>query len=183
MNAELKSILNCHCVGVHSFPIDYVNGFYRRIYYADVHHELWKSSSIAIHSHRFDLKITVLDGNLMNKIYEKSDYGDDYKKYSFESKLLGLPGKFKLVGHTKLKLNHSTWLSKGNCLSMSSDILHTVHVPRGRICAWLVEESKSKTVYKNEHYSKEPLELWNPYKLYKECSEQIKLFYIGKYVR
>ncbi len=56
---ELTNILNCHVKGVHSFPISYHNNLYRRIFYADVDHELWSENplSVAIHPHHVDIKI------------------------------------------------------------------------------------------------------------------------------
>lgn len=31
----MKNLLNCHSVGLHSFPISFENGLYKRIFYAD----------------------------------------------------------------------------------------------------------------------------------------------------
>lgn len=84
----MKNFLNCHTVGLHSFPVSFENGLYKRIFYAEENHYLWKPIELAIHPHHVDIKITVLDGKLFNPIYEIHNDGDVFNKFQWESHIL-----------------------------------------------------------------------------------------------
>lgn len=77
----MKNLLDCHTKNVHSFPISLVDGFYKRIFYAEENHNLWKPIEIAIHPHHVDIKITVLEGVLYNPMYEISKSGKEYNTF------------------------------------------------------------------------------------------------------
>lgn len=180
----MKNLLNCHCFGLHSFPISIdENGFYRRVFYADVNHELWKPIQIAIHPHHVDIKITVLEGSLFNQIYKIDKSGDVFKKYQWDSHILNGKGGFKLFGYESLEEVSTIAYRPGDSVEMKACELHTVQVKRGKVCAWLIEETKPTCDYFPINYSLQDLENWKPDGLYLETTEEVKYRYIGKYLQ
>jgi len=178
----MKNLLNCHCIGVHSFPISYEEGLYRRIFYADINHVLYKPIEIAIHPHHVDVKITVLEGTLYNLLYVKNDFGGCFKKFQYNSQILNGNGGFEYLGEERLVLlsNKSYSLKEG--FSMKSNELHTVQVEKDKVCVWLVEESYGSKEYNSINYSHNDLTKWTPGGLYIEVDNEVKMKYIGKYL-
>ena len=96
----MKNLLNCHSIGLHSFPLSLDdNGFYRRIFFADVQHNLWKPIEIAIHPHHVDIKITILDDILYNPIYKIDESGVLFKSFKWNSHILNGNGGFESNGY------------------------------------------------------------------------------------
>ena len=178
---NMKNLLNFHCVGVHSFPLEYKDGLYKRVFYADKNHELYKDSAIAIHSHHVDLKITVLKGQLDNKVYALDDQrGEEYNKYRWDSHISGGCGKFISLGKQNLSLTRYESYDSGYSFFLRSDLLHTVFVPENRVCSWLVEEFPASKPYDGINYSKVNLENWTAEGLYIECDDQTANKYLSE---
>jgi len=178
----MKNLLNCHCVGLHSFPISLdESGFYRRVFYADYNHDMWKPIEIAIHPHHVDIKITVLDGSLFNPIYELDDNGEVYKKFLWNSHILNGGGGFEYLGEQGLNMVSNNKYKKGDVVIMKACEMHTVQVERGRRCVWLIEESRPTCDYFPINYSKNDLQNWNTKGLYIECSDRLKNKFINKF--
>lgn len=179
----MKNLLNCHCIGLHSFPISLSeNGLYKRIFYAEIHHEMWKPFEIAIHPHHVDIKITVLEGELFNPLYELNESGEAFKKFLWNSHILNGKGGFEYLGEQKLKQLSNLKYCQGETVTMKACELHTVQIEKGKRCIWLIEESKPTCDYFPINYSKNDLEKWNSKGLYIECGEAVKKIYIGKYL-
>jgi hypothetical protein len=176
----MKNLLDCHCIGVHSFPLQYENGLYRRVFYADRYHGLHDDNAIAIHPHHVDLKITVVKGTLCNRNYVVSDErgSELFGKYKWESHISGSAGKFVKLGTERLVMSEFGAYSEGCSFNLRSDQLHTVYVPSNTICAWLVEEFPASAPYDAINYSKMDLELWSPKGLYTECNDVVKASYL-----
>jgi hypothetical protein len=178
----MKNLLNCHCTGLHSFPIDVTeDGLYRRIFYADFNHELWKPVELAIHPHHVDIKITVLQGSLLNPIYNFDNQGDYFFKFIWKSHILNGKGGFERIGQERLKKVSNIRYLEGQTVTMKACELHTVQVGRGEKCAWLIEESKPSCEYFPINYSKKHLQYWKPDGLYIECDQSTANNYINKY--
>lgn len=178
----MKNLLNCHCIGLHSFPISLdENGHYKRVFYADSNHHLWKPIELAIHPHHVDIKITVLEGVLFNPIFKIDDAGLEYNKYIWDSHILNGKGGFTFVGTENLieASNHS--YSAGESVTMKACELHTVFVEQGKSAVWLIEETKPTCEYFPLNYSIHDLSKWKPDKLYFECDDTIKERYIGRF--
>lgn len=47
----MKNLLNCHSKGLHSFPISFECGLYRRVFVATEEHNLWKGNPLEIAIH------------------------------------------------------------------------------------------------------------------------------------
>ena len=178
----MKNLLNCHCIGLHSFPIHLSeDGFLKRVFYADTNHVLWKPVELAIHPHHVDIKITVLEGDLFNPIYELDNEGEVYKKFLWNSHILNGKGGFEYLGEQGLKQISNHKYSVGESVTMKACELHTVQVEGGKKCVWIIEESKPTCDYFPINYSKQDLEQWSADGLYIECDESIKQQFISKY--
>ena len=180
----MKSLLDCHSKGLHSFPVSFDNGLYKRIFYAEPSHLLWKIEpiEIAIHPHHVDIKITVLDGTLYNCLYEKDENGQVFNTYQWDSVILNGKGGFRLLGSDKLYLTSKNGYTVGETIFMKACELHTVFVEKGNKCAWLIEEEIPTCEYFPINYSNSDLTKWTSKGLYRECSERTKNKYIKKYL-
>lgn len=181
---QMKNLLNCHSVGLHSFPISFENDLYRRIFYAEEFHSLWKENplEIAIHPHHVDITITVLDGVLYNCLYKKSDAGQQFNSFIWDSVIMNGIGGFKYLGDENLSLIHKKPYSKGESFSMVACELHTVFIEQGKKCVWLVEEKIPSCDYFPVNYSNHDLSNWTPEGLYKEVPDEVRNAFIGEYI-
>ncbi len=178
----MKNLLNCHCIGLHSFPISLdENGLYKRVFYADTNHELWKPIQIAIHPHHVDIKITVLDGELYNPMYQINENGELFNKYLWNSHILNCKGGFEFLGLEKLMQISNFKYSVGESIIMKACELHTVYVEKNKICVWLIEESIPTCDYFPINYSNNDLGNWNANGLYIDVEDNIKREYLSKY--
>ena len=178
----MKNLLNCHTIGLHSFPLSCENGLYRRIFYADENHHLWKWGEIAIHPHHVDIKITVLEGHLYNQIFEANELGKQYNKFKWNSQILNGNGGFEYIGVENLMLKSNNVYTTGETIQMSACELHTVRVMRDEICVWLIDEFPPTSNYDSINYSQNDLTKWTPNGLYQEVGDDVKDKYIGKYL-
>lgn len=179
----MRNLLNCHSIGLHSFPVSFENGLYKRIFYAAENHRLNDPSEIAIHAHHVDIKITVLEGELCNRIYEVNKSGFSIKKYRWNSEILNGNGGFFYLGLARIKPISSIRYKSGESFSMKACELHTVTVGKNKICAWMIEESKPSCEYFPINYSIHDLRKWTPDGLYQEVNDEVKESYIGKYLK
>lgn len=180
----MKNLLNCHSIGLHSFPVSITEKLYKRIFYASTLHNLWKEKplEIAIHPHHVDIKITVLDGTLYNCLYEQSDTGYLWGKYTWDSVILNGTGGFKFIGTELLKLTSKIPYSAGESVIMKACEMHTVFVEKGKLAVWLIEESIPTCEYFPVNYSNTDLTKWTAEGLYQEVDDETKLSFIGKYL-
>lgn len=178
----MKNLLNCHSIGLHSFPISFENGLYKRIFYADTNHCLWKPIELAIHPHHVDIKITVLDGELFNPLYEVNIEGELVKKFQWHSHILNGKGGFEYLGDDRIKQLSNKSYKFGEVVIMKACELHTVQIEKGKICVWLIEETIPTCDYFPINYSPYDLSIWNTDGLYIEVDEMVKQKYISEYL-
>lgn len=178
----MRNLLNCHCLGLHSFPISFENGLYRRIFYADRTHPLWKPIELAIHPHHVDIKITVLEGELNNPIFRIDDSGMLMNSFKWNSHILNGKGGFEHIGEERLILESNINYNAGESVLLKACELHTVQIDEGKECVWLIEEFEPSCEYFPINYSPFDLTKWNTDGLYCEVSDNIKQMYIGKYL-
>lgn len=179
----MKNLLNCHSVGLHSFPISLENGVYRRVFYADSNHNLWKTDplEIAIHPHHVDIKITVLDGVLYNMLYEEDKDGEMFMAFRWNSVILNGKGGFEKTGKAPLSVAGARGYRAGETTYMKACELHTVYVEKGEKAVWLIEESVPTCEYFPVNYSNRDLSSWRPEGLYVETDDRTKEKFIGRY--
>lgn len=178
----MKNLLNCHVIGLHSFPISFENNLYKRIFYADTNHELHKPVVVAIHPHHVDITITVLEGELYNPLYKISNDGQLYKMFKWNSHILNGNGGFEYRGHEKLTELSNLRHHSGDVIKMKACELHTIQIEKEKQCIWLIEESMPTCDYFPINYSPYDLTKWTPEGLYREVDDNVKQQYIGKYL-
>lgn len=178
----MKNLLNCHSIGLHSFPVSLENGLYKRIFYAEDVHVLWKPLEIAIHPHHVDIKITVLKGELINIIYDYHPSGERFKRFKWNSHILNGKGGFEYLGQDSLKMVSDYHYRVGGSVQMKACEMHTVQIEKGSKCIWLIEESIPSCEFDTIAFSKHDLTAWTADGLYVEVDDEIKRKYIGKYL-
>lgn len=178
----MKNLLNCHSIGLHSFPISFVDGLYKRIFYADENHNLWKPFELAIHPHHVDIKLTILEGELYNPLFEVNEEGNTFKKYQWKSHILNGTGGFEYLGDENLIEISRKKYGPGDVVIMKACELHTVNIDQNKKCVWLIEESKPTCDYFPVNYSTVDLSTWKPDGLYIEVDDSVKEKYIGKFL-
>lgn len=178
----MKNLKNCHSIGLHSFPISFENGLYKRIFYADTNHNLYKPFELAIHPHHVDITIRVLEGELFNPLYQISSKGDLFNTFRWNSHILNGKGGFTLIGQERLKQisNHS--YTKNQSVTMKSCELHTVQVNKNQKCVWLIEEQIPSCEYFPINYSPNDLTKWNSDGLYIEVNDVYRNELIKHYI-
>jgi hypothetical protein len=178
---ENNYILNCHAKGVHSFVIHEKDGYLKRVFYADTNHEIQNTSCLAIHSHRTDIKITVLEGCLYNKVCEPDLKGERFSVYKWDSKILNDTGKFVYLFDTKLETTEANMYKAGDTFYLASHMLHTVAVNKDEKCVWLVEESMPVMPYSPLVYSQRDLNNWTAEGLYQKTDYGTMIKYLMPY--
>lgn len=157
-----KSFLNCHVKGLHSLMLLDAPGKMIRMYVTTHNHVLYtnthlsfleKMGSLAYHPHHCDLTIDVIKGSLTNHIIHPSTCGHEGYEYAYRSGIKNSAGKFVYKGVQRFMFGESTKLIEGNSLFMYADCIHTIEVPRGEVCAWMVYEGAEDPKYKNLAYS------------------------------
>lgn len=177
----MKNLLNCHSIGLHSFPLSIENGLYRRVFVAEENHNLYKRFEIAVHPHHVDIKITVLEGILYNLKYKVDKSGGSFFQYQWNSHIKNGAGGFKLIGKENIALESFEIIQEGESVTMQACELHTVSVNRGLKCAWLIEEAIPTCEYFPINYSIHDLTKWSAEGLYIEVDDTVKEQYITKY--
>ena len=172
----MKNLYNCHTIGLHSFPISFDVGkqLYRRVFYAAKNHHLWKPFELAIHPHHVDIKITVLEGELFNPLYEIHPDGEIFQKYRWRSEIKEGNGGFQHLGTEKIREISNLSYKKGESTTMKACELHTVYVEKGKRCVWLIEEEIPTCDYFPINYSPYSLDGWDTKKLYIEADDRTR---------
>lgn len=184
----MKNLLHCHSRNLHSFPISIENGFYKRVFYAEDNHNLYKCDplEIAIHPHHADIKITVLEGVLVNRIFELTNTMDKYspniwQSFKWNSHINTGAGGFERVGRVFLDQTRVDMINEGESVVMKACELHTVFTYRNEKCVWMIEESVPTCEYQPINYSNWDLTQWTPKGLYIEVGDEVKEKYLEPY--
>jgi len=182
----MKNLLHCHSKNLHSFPISFLDGMYKRVFYATEEHNLWKVDplEIAIHPHHVDIKITVLYGTLFNIVYAETSGGaisELFKTFKWNSHIQNGNGGFEAVGEAELLCIRMDEIKAGQSVTMKACELHTVFVEQGKKCVWLIEETRPTCDYFPINYSNVDLSQWTPDGLYVEVGDDVKDEYLKNY--
>lgn len=143
----LMSRRHCHAGHVSSLVFDRSEHGLLRVFLCWPDHQLWKNEpvsqewTVGVHDHRYDLTIHWLAGDVFNLMFDK--HGSiNTTEYQFESGVMnGQPAMTK-VGPQLLRC-YSEEKVKGP-ITLWSDDLHTMTVPRYRPAAWLVYEGLTR---------------------------------------
>jgi hypothetical protein len=90
-----------------------------------------------VHNHRFMLATVVLLGGYDMQIYQLGHSGIPMDEYSEHSGQDGESWSLDYVGTARLRLLASTFISTGSGYALTTDALHRVKVPHGRLCVTL----------------------------------------------
>lgn len=154
------ALYNCHTPGVDSIVLNYSP--YEpikmtRMFVAWPSQKLWQllqpdgSYTVAVHNHRYDIRLTCLTGQIINyEIYVKPLGIQSFAprpifEHTFQS---GINGELHISDNPRLMTiaqEHYQALSSGQDVLMRAEQLHTVIVPpRHRPVAWLVHEGQDR---------------------------------------
>lgn len=191
-----RSYKNCHAKGLHSIVLNQsANGELTRFYYTTSDHFLEQNlipevkTTIAIHSHRFDLKFTTLRGEMINVTYRfplENELAEStiFAAWKFQSQILTGQGSFlKQERPQKLLFQDACALSEKHSIVMKSTDLHTVGVYQGQIAAWMVEETNFNPHHNDICYTNNDMEnfsfdgLYQKYYSKEEIEMAIKEFF------
>ncbi len=151
-----KSILNCHCKGLHSIMLLEAPEKTIRLFVAVRGNEMYKnfytdnnkvSTSIAFHPHHCNLTLHCIKGRFVNWTMKPSKDGYLMTKYFYRSKIKDGDMAFTSIGKEYLKTDKYSWISEGDSVQMNSNTIHTVACFENSFTAWLVYEGKEDNNY------------------------------------
>lgn len=174
-----RSLINCHCYGLHSVMLLECPEKTIRLYIADRNNELWKNyrsgpdkMSIGFHPHHCALTLHCVKGELFNWEVEESADGFAVDKYKYQSQITDGEMGFALIGASKLRTSAQTYIAEGQSISMPASAIHTVACLKGEITAWLVYEGGEDLNYESVCYSNADLLNQDKTMLYLKPTEQ-----------
>lgn len=181
-----KSLLDCHCKGLHSIMLLESPGKTIRLYIAEEGHEMYKNypervrmgspMTIGFHPHHCDLTLHCIAGHFLNWRVCESKFGFEIDKYEYHSKIKEGETNFKYLDRCYVYTASETAVHSNNSLFLPANYIHTVACPEGMFCAWLVYEGKEDPNYKSYCYSNADMSKDNFKGLYnKPIEEQIEL--------
>lgn len=155
-----RSLLHCHCKGLHSIMLLESPGKTIRLY---VHeptgdmrlnfpHEVdsgGSSMSISFHPHHCDLTLHCVKGKFMNWEVKPSTWGRIYKKYKYHSKINEGELQFEPLGDQCLINVSRNFYHPGQSVFLPAGSIHTVACFPGELSAWLVYEGKEDPDYQS----------------------------------
>lgn len=154
-----RSILNCHCKGVHSIMLIEKPEHTIRLFVADTDHELWNNyeigsqMTVAYHPHHCDITIEVVKGELLNKVIDESDGGVFLTKFLYRSKIKEDEIKFEEISKTYVTDVSIKNIAAGESIFLPANAIHTVACEKGKLTAWFVYEGKEDSNYVPYCYS------------------------------
>ncbi len=161
---QQKSLLNCHCMGLHSIMLSECPGKTIRLYIADIGNELYKNYpteiynngilSLGFHAHHCNLTLDVVKGELFNWTIWQTIHGlhepgiDKLTKFKYQSAILN--GSMEIIDtyESVRFITHKTLrIPAGGYVHMDAREIHTVACVPDQVTAWLVYEG-----YENPDY-------------------------------
>ena len=181
-----RSLLNCHCMGLHSIMLLESPGKTIRLYISEPggdmyknsprHHDKGKGMSLAFHPHHCNLTLECVTGTIMNwemKVVPTGRFKID--RFLYTSGITEGEMGFKKDGEDVLQTKKKTYLKWGQTVSMPAEAIHTVACAEDTLCAWLVYEGEENPDYIPYCWSNSNLEESTQKGLYIQPSEaQVK---------
>lgn len=166
-----RSLLNCHCKGLHSIMLSEAPGKTIRLYISIPDSDMYKNfpnpgeevidMSIAFHPHHCNLTLHCIKGELLNWELEEDLGGGDHalllNKYRYHSQITEGNGYFEMIGPSVLRSTRYHWLRRGYSTHLKAKDIHTVAVMKGELVAWLVYEGKEDPTYQSFCWSNSDL--------------------------
>ncbi|MCH8479168.1 MAG: hypothetical protein LAT56_14680 [Wenzhouxiangella sp.] len=169
-----QSLTDCHVKGLNSIMFNSVEGQRVRLFSTDEDHELDHPSSVAFHTHRYDIKIIVLSGMLINynAKFSKNENGT-YKQYRYRSCILDGNGGFDLNSDERYeRVIDKVHLLASDMMHLPWHRYHTVVVPTGVKTSWIILESTPVNEYEPVVYSNIDITTVDLSRLYNPISQE-----------
>lgn len=157
-----RSLLNCHCLGLHSIMLLESPGKTIRLYISvpdnDMHLNLPENfynnnMSLSFHAHHCNLTLHCIKGRFLNWQVKEATKGIEVTKYKYHSKIKEGQLTFEEIGKSYLTDNSYTWINEGESIHMEAKDMHTVGCEKGVISAWLVYEGIEDKNYESFCFS------------------------------
>ena len=187
-----RSLLNCHCIGLHSIMLLESPGQTIRLYIAEKGNHLYKNSprffregmSIGFHPHHCDLTLHCVAGRFWNwKLFGYHSSSDNdvrkelrLRQYIYRSQITDGKQGFELVEERSLMTKGDYELVEaGRSIFLPATELHTVVCDPFEFSAWLVYEGQEDPNYSPVCYSTSLLEKVSTEGLYQQpTSDQVR---------
>ena len=151
-----KSLLHCHCKGLHSIMLSESLEKTIRLYICVPENEMHKNfpenfgnndMTIAFHPHHCNLTLHCIKGRFLNWEVKEVSAGIVTTKYKYHSKIKEGDLSFEKLDTAYLETTMYRWLYEGNAVQMKANEIHTVACEYGKLSAWLVYEGKEDDKY------------------------------------
>lgn len=178
-----KSLLNCHCIGLHSIMLLDSPEKTIRLYVTDKSHEMWKNlpenfnkeqMTISFHTHHCNLTLHVIKGEIVHwQVSEKSSSNHQtitLLSWNYKSKISSGELKFDKQFTVHAQTDFALAISKDSSIFLEANKFHSVGIKKGCVSAWLVYEGAEDENYKSIVYSQTYTDLnkFNDSNLYKK---------------
>lgn len=177
-----KSLLHCHCRGVHSIVLLESPEKTIRLYISEPGSGLWKNDpqhfqngknmSIAFHPHHCNLTLECVAGSIFNWEMKPSDTGLEMEKFIYRSGITDGKIGFESVGKEFLQTKKITELGPDQSIALSANDIHTIYCDRDQWNAWFVYEGKEDENYRPFCWSNADLSNLDSKGLYEKPSEK-----------
>lgn len=170
-----NSLSDCHVRGLNSIMFLNKQGQRIRLFITDPEHHLHTIHAVAFHTHRYDITIEVLSGELRNVCREfVPDSLGSHKRYTYRSCILDGAGSFDLTSdepYGYFTIDDKI-IRPGHELFLEYHKRHTVVVPENMVTAWLIYESTEDPEYLPIVYSDSNIQNLDLSKLYNPISRE-----------
>lgn len=176
-----KSLLNCHCKGVHSIMLSECPEKTIRLYIAVVGNELYKNlpdnvkdgyeMSVGFHSHHCNITIHCIKGQLLNWLVAPCESGFELTKYKYHSKIKEGELSFENLGYEVLNTISEIRMVAGKSMHMKASDIHSVACLSNEVSAWFVYEGKEAKEYNSFCWSNADMKNQNFEGLYQKPTE------------
>lgn len=166
-----KSILNCHCRGVHSIMLLDAPEKRIRLYVAKGENEMYRNMyhlvtsgriisrlhprndmSVGFHAHHCNITLYCIKGELHNWIVKEVPIeckGFDIVKWAYQSYITKGEMVFKKIGDSRLETVEYKIVKQGGEIVLDAKQIHTVACHPFEVTAWLVFEGKEDPDYES----------------------------------
>jgi hypothetical protein len=193
-----KSILDCHCRGVHSIMLLDAPEKRIRMYISVEGSDMYKNMyqnfstdfkspkytprqdmSVGFHTHHCNLTLECVMGEFHNWIVKEislDEKGFDTQKWEYQSYITKGEMGFNKISDARLDTVDYKIVKKGEVISLNSKEIHTVACQPFGTTAWLVYEGKEDPDYKSYIWSTNDLNSIDSTKLYTKPHELMVIF-------
>lgn len=184
-----KSLLNCHCKGLHSIMLLDSPGKTIRLYIAVKGNEMYlnhgeffpdepinkvqptKKQTISFHAHHCALTLQCIKGEFVNWSVLRSEEGFTIDKWIYKSHINTGKMGFERIGSDKIITDSFRVIRPGVSLYLPANEIHTVCCNTSEESAWLVYEGKEDENYLSVSWSNNDLSKIDDSNLYQKPTE------------